>query len=154
MKKSILTLVVIACLAGTSLISCKPSTKEEKESQEKVVEAKENVQDAKDSLRVAKKAATDEEWKSFKKQADSIVTDNEAQIAELKLRMKKTGKSLDAKYQKNIETLEQKNQDIKLKIDTYQNDANSDWQSFKREFKHDLDGMGKAFKDLTVDNNK
>lgn len=154
MKKTIFTLVGAMFIAGTVMISCKPSTKEEKESQQKVEVAKENVQDAKDSLAVAKKAATDEEWKTFKKQADSLVADNEAQIAELKLRMKKTGKSVDAKYQKNIEILEQKNQDLKVKIDTYQNDANSDWQSFKREFKHDMDGVGKAFKDLTVDNNK
>ena len=153
-KKIIFTLVGLAFLTGALMVSCKPSNKEEQESQEKVLEARENVQDAKDSLGVAKKAATDQEWKTFKKQADSIVTDNEAQIAELKLRMKKTGKSMDAKYKKNIEILEQKNHDIKLKIDTYQNDANSDWQSFKREFKHDMDGMGKAFKNLTVDNNK
>jgi predicted RNase H-like nuclease (RuvC/YqgF family) len=153
-NKIIFTLVSITFIIGAVMVSCKPSNKEEKESQEKVEVARENVQDANDSLAVAKRAATDEEWKTFKKETDSIINDNEAQIAELKLRMKKTGKSIDVKYQKNIEILEQKNQDLKVKLDTYKNDANSDWQSFKREFKHDMDGVGKAFRDLTVDNNK
>lgn len=101
-------LVSITFIAGTLLVSCKPSNKDEIQSQEKVEIARENVQVAKDSLAVAKKAATDQEWKTFKKEADSVLTDNEAQIAELKLRMKKTGKSIDVKYQKNIEILEQK----------------------------------------------
>jgi predicted RNase H-like nuclease (RuvC/YqgF family) len=154
MKKTIFTLVVATFIAGTVMISCKPSTKEGKESQDKVEVAKENVQDAKDSLAVAKKAATDEEWKAFKAQTDSVIKDNDARIAELKLKMKKTGKSIDAKYQKNIEILEQKNKDLKVKMDDYKNDVDSDWQSFKREFKHDTDEIGQALKDLTVDNKK
>jgi len=154
MKKTIFTLAVVPFIAGMLMMSCKSSTKEEKESQEKVQDAKENVQEAKDSLVAAKKAATDEEWKAFKKKTDSVINDNEARIAELKLKMKKTGKSIDAKYQENIDILEQKNKDLKIKMDAYKNDANSDWQSFKREFNHDMDELGQAFKDLTVDNKK
>jgi hypothetical protein len=30
----------------------------------------------------------------------------------------------------------------------------SDWVSFKREFNHDMDEIGKAFEDLTIDNKK
>jgi hypothetical protein len=154
MKKTIFTLAVVTFIAGTLMMSCKSSTKEEKESQEKVLDARENVQDAKDSLAVANRAATAEEWKAFKEETDSVINDNESRIAELKLKMKKTGKSIDAQYQENINTLEQKNKDLKVKLDTYKNDANSDWQSFKREFKHDMDEMGQAFKNLTVDNKK
>jgi len=154
MKKTIFALAFAASIVGISMVSCKPSTKEEIESQEKVVIARENVNEAKDSLVIAKKAATDQEWKTFKKETNLTINDNEAQITELKLRMKKTGKSIDANYEKNIEILEEKNQDLKIKLDAYKNEANSDWQSFKREFNHDMDGVGKSFKDLTVDNKK
>lgn len=37
-------------------------------------------------------------------------------------------------------------------METYKNDANADWQSFKREFDHDIDEVGQALKDLRVDN--
>ena len=154
MKKTMLTLAFAIIIGASLMMSCKSSTKEEKESQEKVVEAKENVQEAKDSLRVAKNEANAEELKAFKKETDSVINDNKAKIEVLKLKMKKTGESIDATYQKNIADLEQKNKDLKIKMEAYKNDANSDWQSFKREFKHDLDEIGKAFKDLTVDNKK
>jgi len=141
-------------IVGTTLVGCKSSTKEEIESREKVDVAEQNLKDAKDSLVVAKKAATAEEWQTFIDQKDSVIMYNEARIAELKLKMQKTGKSVDAKYQKNIDILEQKNKDLKVKADAYKNDANSDWQSFKREFNHDMEEIGQAFKDVTVDNKK
>jgi Na+-transporting methylmalonyl-CoA/oxaloacetate decarboxylase gamma subunit len=154
MKKIIFLLTITTFILATTLVSCKSTTKEEIESQEKVDVAEQNLKDAKDSLVVAKKAATAEEWQTFKDQTDSVISYNEAQIAELKLKMQKTGKSVDAKYQKNIEILEQKNKDLKVKADTYKNDANSDWQSFKREFNHDMDEIVQAFKNVTVDNKK
>ena len=154
MKKIIFLLTITTFILATTLVSCKSTTKEEIESQEKVDVAEQNLKDAKDSLVVAKKAATAEEWQTFKDQTDSVISYNEAQIAELKLKMQKTGKSVDAKYQKNIDILEQKNKDLKVKVDTYKNDANSDWQSFKREFNHDMDEIGQAFKNVTVDNKK
>jgi hypothetical protein len=154
MKKSIFTLAVITCVTGTVMISCKPTTKEEKESQEKVEIARDNVEDAKDSLDVAKKAATEKEWEAFKNSGDSIIRINNLRIAGLKLKMKNTGESIDTKYQNNIAVMEQKNKDLKVKMDAYKNDMNSDWQSFKREFKHDTDEIGQALKDLTINNKK
>jgi len=154
MKKSIFTLAVITCIVGTVMISCKPSTKEEKESQVKVEIARDNLEYAKDSLDMAKKEATEEEWKAFKNSGDSIIRINNLRIAGLKMKMKNTGTTIDVKYQKNIDAMEQKNKDLKVKMDAYKNDMKSDWQSFKREFKHDTDEIGQALKDLTVDNKK
>jgi len=154
MKKTIFTLAVVTFVLGTLMMSCKPSTKEEKESQERVQIAREGVQEAEDTLVMAKRAATEEEWKAFKKEKDSIINDNNYRIAELKREMKLQSKSIDAKYQKTIADMEQKNKDLKVKTDTFKNDANSDWQAFKREFNHDMDEIGQAFKDLSVDNKK
>ena len=154
MNKTILFLAITTFIVGTTLVGCKSSTKEEIESREKVDVAEQNLEDAKDSLVVAKKAATAEEWQTFKDQRDSAISYNEAKIADLKQQMQRTGRSVDAKYQKNIDLLEQKNRELKVKADTYKNDANSDWQSFKREFNHDMEEIGQAFRDVTVDNKK
>lgn len=154
MKKSILISTIVACIAGTLFVSCKPSTTEEKESQEQVDIARDNLNDAKDSLAVARKEATEKELEAFRNSGDSIIGINNLKIARLKLKMKETGKSIDATYQKNIDILEQKNQDLQVKMDTFKNDANSDWQSFKREVQHDTDEIGKALKDLTINNKK
>lgn len=65
--------------------------------------------------------------------------------------MKKSGKTFDAMYEKNIMALEQKNKDLRTKISNYESNQ-SDWESFKREFNHDMDEQGQAIKDLTVNN--
>jgi len=52
-------------------------------------------------------------------------------------------------------------QEAKQDLKDVQKDANEEaqklanaeeWETFKREFNHDMDELGKALKDLTVDN--
>lgn len=152
MKKSIFALAVMMVVTGTILTSCKPKTAEEQESQEKVEDAKDNLAAAKDSLSAARREATDEEWKAFKNSSDSTIMANDLKIAALKLKIKRTGNNIDSTYQKSVYVMEQRNRNLKLKMDAYKNDVSSDWQSFKREFKHDTDELGQALKDLTVNN--
>jgi hypothetical protein len=148
MKKSIFTLAIASTLiAGSIFTGCKPSTP-------KVEAAQENVQDAKQELKDAQQAATAEEWKAFKDESEVKISNNEARIAELKIKIKKSGKNLDKLYEQKIDALEQQNKDMKARIDMYENNAHSDWESFKREFNHDMDELGNALKDLTVDNKK
>lgn len=154
MKKTILTLVITLFLATTVFVSCKPATQEEVEAAENVEEAKQDVEEAREDLAEAKKEANTAEWEAFKKSGDSIIAINDARIAALKLKMKSTGKSIDVKYQNNIDALEQKNQNLKVKIKDYKNDVDADWKSFKNEFNHDINEIGDALRDLTVDNKK
>ncbi|MBK7408934.1 MAG: hypothetical protein IPJ40_13250 [Saprospirales bacterium] len=65
--------------------------------------------------------------------------------------MKNSGTILDGLYAQRIETLEQKNRDLRTKMANYEQNQ-SDWESFKREFNHDMDELGQALKDFTVDN--
>lgn len=147
MKKIIFAFVVLTFVTGITVVSCKPATKEENEATEKAQEANQELIDV-------KKAATAQEWQAFKNSGDSLINKNDEKIAELKLKMKNTGKSIDTKYKDNIEVLEQKNKDLKVKMETYKNDTNADWQSFKSEFNHDMDELGQSLKDFTVDNKK
>ena len=79
----------------------------------------------------------EEEWTAFKFSGDSIIKVNDLRIAKLKRNMKNTGKSIDVEYQKNINLIEQRNKDLKVKMNTYKTNVNSDWQSLKREFARD-----------------
>ena len=152
MKKSIFTLAIATFMIGSVVTSCKPNTDKEQDAQESVDSAKVAVTDAEADLDEAKKVATAEEWQAFKDDANAKIDDNNAKIAELKLKIKKAGKDIDKTYQKSIDTIEQKNKDLKIKMDSYKNDVNSDWKSFKREFNHDMDQLGQSLKDFTVNN--
>jgi hypothetical protein len=148
MKKTIIAIVAIAAISTTAIFTgCGPSTPKEKAAQAQVNEAKEQLNDA-------QKEATAEEWKAFKDESELKIRENEAGIAELKAKIKKSGKELDAVYEKKVDALEQQNKDMRARISNYEKNTKSDWEAFKREFNHDMDKLGSALKDFTVDNKK
>lgn len=155
MKKTIITLAVSSMLiAGSVFTGCKSPSQKEKDAQTEVQDANEDLNDAQnDANAEAQKVATAEEWAAFKIEANAKIKSNEARIAELTVSLNKPGKILDPIYKKKIETLEEQNRDLKARLDVYETN-NSDWETFKREFNRDMDELGKALKDLTVDNNK
>jgi len=154
MKKSILTLLLASFVIGLFLTSCKPNTEKEQAAQASVDSAKAAVTKSEEDLDEAKRAATAQEWQAFKEATNVKIEQNNAKIAELKLKIKKTGIDIDKSYQQSIDTIEQKNKKLKAKLDSYKNDVDSDWQSFKREFNHDMDELGHSLKNFTVNNKK
>lgn len=152
MRKTILSLALLTMSAGTVLVGCKDASKEENEAKENVQEAKEDLNDAKVELSDARRAATEEEWKAFKDSTNAAISLNEKRIADMKTDLKKTGKTIDSEYQKKIVELEMKNKEIKNKLEMYKNDANSDWQSFKKEYNRDMEDLGESLKNFTVKN--
>ena len=154
MKKLFFTLAVASLMAGTTFTGCKSPG-------EKEAEAKENVQDAKEDLKEvrndanedAQKLASAEEWKTFRIENEEKISKNETRIAELKEKLMKPGKILDPVYEKRIDMLEARNKELEEKMDAYEK-SQSNWESFKSEFKHDMDELGQSLKDFTVDNKK
>lgn len=155
MKKAIFIFVAATMfIAGTIFTGCQSSDQKVEDAQAKVQDAKQELNAAKnDASAEAQKAANAEAWKTFRSEAEVKIRANELYIAELKEKMKKSGKKLDALYAKSIDELEQKNIDLKNRIEAYDK-SQSDWESFKREFSHDMEELGKAMKDLTVNNEK
>jgi vacuolar-type H+-ATPase subunit H len=154
MKIRFLLLSATALLVTGILTSCQsPETKVEA-AEEKVQDAKDDLNDVKkEAKQDAIKVANEEEWSAFKSETERNIKNNETYIADLKKRMRKSGKSMDSAYDKKISEWEQRNKDLELKMNNYQN-TKSDWESFKREFNHDMDELGKALKNITVDNKK
>ncbi|MCL6460652.1 MAG: hypothetical protein I4O51_02115 [Flavobacterium micromati] len=152
MKKSFLKFASVALLATTFITSCQDSTKKEAEARENVDEAKTDLDEAKTELANARKTATEQEWQSFKESTNATVEQNEKRIIDLKMQMKRTGKSMDEQYAKKINELEQKNREIKEKVNTYKNEASDDWETFKKEYNRDMDDLGRSLKNFTVDN--
>lgn len=152
MKKILFTLAITTFMAGTVLVGCQNTSKKEEAAKDNVEEARDNLDDAKEELSDVRAAATEKEWNDFKDSTNSTIKQNEIRIAEMKIKMKRTGKSIDEIYAKQIEELEQKNKNIKLKVQEYKNDTNSDWESFKEEYNRDMDELGAAMKNMTVDN--
>lgn len=113
--------------------------------------ARKDMAEAKEDLRLAKIDSV-EDYNKFKVDADAKIAQNQIKIKELKEQKVSDNADIKEKYQKKIFALEQKNNDLKKKIEESDKTKSSMWSSFKKEFNHDMEELGKAFKDIGVDN--
>ena len=113
----------------------------------KVETAKEKVKQAKLELNDAQ-TQSDKEWHQFKANAELKIDNNEKSIAEFKVKIKTADEIFKIKYDKKVDSLEQRNSELKKKISEYKYEGKDQWVIFKRGFNHDLKVVGKAIKDL------
>ncbi len=155
MKKFIATLITATTLTfGVVLIGCQSSEQKVEDAKEKVKDANQNLKQVQNNANTeAQKQANAQAWKTLKVEWENKIKSNEGIILDLRGEMKKSGRIFDPLLEGSIKDLEQKNKAMKMRIDEYDKNQ-SDWESFKREFSHDMDGLGKALNDLTVNNKK
>lgn len=154
-------MAIAAFIIGSAVISCKSNADKEAEAVQNMQEATQDLNQASQDLNEANQdaeldeqlAANNEEWNIFKNETKTKIDANETIIANLKLEIKKEGTKYDAVYAKNIELLENKNARLRARIEEYDK-TRSDWETFKREFNSDMEELGVALKDLTVNNKK
>lgn len=139
-------------MAGAMLTGCQTAAQKEEAAAEDVEQAREDLQNARtEADNEAVLVANNEEWQAFRNETEARIKVNEARIDELKLKMKKSGKNMDALYADKINALEQKNKDLKTRMNNYEQNK-TDWQEFKREFNRDMEELGQSLKDFSVDN--
>jgi hypothetical protein len=140
MKNSIV--MITALLAFT--LSCNSPEK-------KVENAKQDLKEAKAELSQEQKDSV-ADFMSFKRESDERILANEKIIQAYKERMKIAKRKIKKADQKRVDELEQRNIDMRKKMEDYEANGKDKWEAFKQEFNHDMDDLGKALKNLTVKN--
>lgn len=143
-NKLIYTLTTLTLLTGLIVTGCNSPS-------EKVENAKENVEKTNDALDAANKHYL-EDYNIYKKETADKIAANEQGLIDFKARIEHEKLEAKTEYNEKISALEKKNSDMKKRLEDYKADSKDKWESFKTEFNHDLDELGKAFKDLTVNN--
>ena len=146
MKNSILALAACTFIVGSFLTSCTSPA-------EKVENAQTNVEDAKKDLSLANQEYL-AEIENYRKEESGKILLNEQSIADFKVRVAKEKKEVKADYEKQIAELEQKNSDMKKRLDEYKAESKEQWATFKTEFGAEMNNLGKAFKDFTEKDKK
>jgi F0F1-type ATP synthase membrane subunit b/b' len=146
MKKTILKLTASAFIAGAILTSCSTSAEKVENAQKNVNEANKDLDNANQEYLV--------DIENYRKETSNMIVANEQQLAEFKVKIEHEKKVARTEYRKQIAELEQKNNDMKIKMSNYNEGGKEKWEKFKTEFSHDMDELGQAFKDLTVNNVK
>lgn len=143
MKKSIFTLATLSLLLTAAIFTSCNSTAQKEDNT--------TMTEQEDANTDEQVVATAEEWQAFKTDAEAKIKRNEIRIEELTVQMNKPGQVFDDLYKNRILELEQQNRDLQNRIDAYDK-SHTDWEKFKREFNSDMDELGNALKNITVNN--
>lgn len=139
-------MALIILIAAILMVSCNSPA-------QKLEAAQENVKDANKDLNKANEVYLNE-IEAFRKESEAKILANEKSIAAFNARIENEKKEVRDEYQKKIAALEQKNTDVKKRLDEYKADGKDSWTNFKLEFSRDMEALGKALKDLTVSSSK
>ena len=165
MKKVSLVLVASIALAGVLFACNQSSNKKVEDATENLTEAESELRSAEIKEKEAAKAKEIVEWNNFKQEANASIVEMENDLKKLEIRVEKSAKNdkqkAKADYEKaksEIETLKAKLRDKSVEFETdiksFDGNVSEKNQSFKREFKHDMDEFGNSFRDLFKDNVK
>ncbi len=142
MKKNIITTTIIAILMGvtTSYGQQKDILKSKENLHKELADAKQPMENPDEYL---------SEYHQFKIDFEKKIIKNEKKMAELKTKYVKVNEKEDAAFNKEISVLVNRNKDLKKKMANYKMDNDMlKWESFKKEFKQNMDELGfdlKAF---------
>ena len=100
------------------------------------------------------KADYEAQYNQFRLESDERITANEQLIADLKVYSKDKKNEAKVEYDKMIADLEAKNEAMKVRVRDYKDEGSDKWESFKREFNHDMDELGASLKDIGKNNVK
>jgi hypothetical protein len=144
MKITYLRVIALSVFTATSIMACNSPAQKVENAKEKLIDAKEELSQAQ------KDSAAD--YENFKMVSESRIAKNEELIQAYKQSMKDAKREWKSTDQKIVDDLEQKNINMRKKMEEYRIEGKDKWVEFKTEFNHDMDELGKAIKDLTIKN--
>jgi hypothetical protein len=150
MKKLVLSLAVVAFIAGTISTSFgQVPDKQSVKARENLKEEKKDVVVAKQDLKVAQKDSVSE-YQKLTKESDIKFKSNEKSIADLRAAITKNNSKEQATDQKKVSLLEDKNNSLRKELADYKVLGETQFTAFKTEYNRDQDQLAKELKDFKI----
>lgn len=109
--------------------------------------AKDNVEQANQDM-IDAQVQFEKDWQQFKSNAELRINSNQQQIDDFKVAMRSTSTRFKAKYENEVLTLEQKNIELKKKLNDFKYERKENWEVFKTTFNNDMDVVSNALNDI------
>lgn len=90
--------------------------------------------------------------KEYKRINNEYINANNNKIVEFRAKINSWRQEDRSDYLKKINDLEQKNLDIKTKLDNFRDDGEVNWGIFKSEFNNEIKELNQTFKEFTTAN--
>jgi hypothetical protein len=150
MKKLVLSLAVVAFMAGTLSTSFgQVPDKQSVKARENLKEEKKDVVVAKQDLKVAQKDSVSE-YQKLTNESEVKFKNNEKSVADLRASIMKSNSPEMASNQKKVSILEEKNYNLKKELADYKVLGQTQFATFKTRFNRDLDELAKDLKDFKI----
>ena len=89
-----------------------------------------------------------EDYQKFKNEAEATIKDNNIEIKRLKTKRAEQLKRDADRYNTQVADLEERNKDLKKKIDQSSKTESVKWATFKLEFQHEVNDLKVAFREF------
>lgn len=149
MNTFLLKMTFLLTLATVVITSCNFSTEQKAATLEK---AKANVEEASQDLDIAREDSA--EYANYKIESEKKLKENELLIADMKDRMKSERKEANYKYEKQLDSLDMQNSQLRNNMHMYSSEGKANWELFKKGFNKELDALGKSISQLAERNMK
>lgn len=140
MKKSIVTLGMLASILALSLTSCKDAESNVKQTQEEVLDARVDLMESKNEAAEA--------LEKFKLDIYEKLSDNNKKIRDLRVKEIKGTSKEKEDYTVRIDDLQTKNEALKSKLDAYTSYDASSYETFKNDLQENADVLEREFQEL------
>ena len=121
--------------------------------EEDVKEATQDLMDAKVNLDQAEQDSIND-FIAYKESIQLKLVENQKEIDDLKLKITSKGKVERDIDEVEINKLEKRNSDLRLKIENYEQGPAQKWALFKVDFNNELDDLGKSISEMADRNKK
>ncbi len=118
-----------------------------------VKDATQNLIDAESDLEQAEYDSIND-FNTYKESIQLKLFENQKVISDLKLKIASKGKVERDIDEVEINKLEKRNKDLKLKIENYEQGPEQKWALFKVDFNYELDALGKSISSMADRNKK
>lgn len=144
MKKSIITLGMLASILAVSFTSCKDAESNVKQTQEEVLDARVDLMESKNEAAEA--------LEQFKLDIYEKISDNDKKIRDLRVKEIKGTSKEKEDYAVRIDDLQTKNEALKSKLDAYTSYDETSYETFKNDLKENAATLEQEFEKLEKQN--
>ncbi len=138
MKLRLTSAVIL--LSGVLMAGCSTSP------EQKLENAKDNAEEANDAYL--------EEIENYKTEKWEIIRANETALEEMRALPEEEASEISEDYDAMVADLEERNEALKIQLKEYEDEGESNWKKFKKEFSHDMDELGTAIADVFKNSEK
>lgn len=150
-RNSVFVLVAAAFCAASIFTNCELGAAKAGENEDSVSKAKADMVLAKeDRIQAQRDSVAD--YKKFKTESEARVIKNGQIIADFNVRIMIGRVSMKGRYQKRLDELERKNNNMKTRLELYSETGTDKWEIFKREWDRDMGMIVKSLNEITKDN--